>query len=171
MVDNYKTGDKFILETSKASSNYHSVKGSDNFVVNNRFLSYLEPLDMTVEETWEIALKLFEYSDDLWEIFGFNEANQYMSIYYVLDNFTPQHVKNKIEEYEKSKKEIKVGNVVIDVNTNKQYVVTGIREEGDSTQYICMNNVGLTISVKSDILIQTDKHINIESILDQIEDK
>ena len=118
-------------------------------------------------KTWGIAKKLFEYSGELYEIFGFNEMNQYMSINYVLNNFTPQQAKSKIETWEKSK-QIKVGDVVTDTSNNKNYVVTGIKQDDNSTWYALLSEIGLTINTKACTLKKTGRHIDIQSVLEQI---
>lgn len=197
-MSKYKVGDKFVVEIGdiyETTSNLpfedelYKISGFNSLVFNDFGLDKLDKLDSDyitdnftelqddlydsgyvdgMLKTWGIAKELFEYSSELYEIFGFNEMNQYMSINYVLNNFTPQQAKTKIEEWEKSKEEIKVGDVVTDTSNNRNYIVTGIKQDNNSTWYALLSEIGLTINTKACTLKKTGRHIDIQSVLEQI---
>lgn len=118
------------------------------------------PDDMTVEEAWEIAKKIFLYPKDggfnateLEEIFGRTEH---------LWELPPQEVKAKIEAWEAEKK-IKVGDVVKTKESTKAVVIETYR------QYIDVwTESGYVEKWHKDKAIKTGKQINIQGLLEQI---
>lgn len=115
--------------------------------------------DMTAEEAWEIAKKLFsEYKDsELNEIFGKDW------LYPKLMELTPQEIKSKIKAWEAAK-EIKVGDVV---ERDKEYgVVTSLDHEEQFRTVLFRN--GETGVYNQKTLKKTGRHIDIDGLLKQI---
>lgn len=108
----YKFGDEVLVKAKIASE--LNKYGCDYILAELKKGSFLlqeddivQDTDMTAEEAWEIAKKLFaDYSDaELDEIFGKGWS------FPKLMELTPQQAKAKIEEWETAK-EIKVGDEV-----------------------------------------------------------
>ena len=174
----YKVGDKFILEIEavrKGLNPYLYKRGVDceEYFVCEQFLDNLQPLEeaeqaMTAEEAWETAKKIL-FKEELFrpvleEIFG--TRNHFA----IMRDFTPQEAKVKIEAWEKTKYEIKVGDVLQNKRTKNKCVVTNTEilsggalvmwYDGDFGDYD-----------KEEIVEgfeKTGKHINIEPMLAMI---
>lgn len=126
------------------------------------------PATMTAEEAWELAKEIYDFSCDKHEtIFGVSGG-----FYDVIRNFTIQEAKAKLDEWEN--KQIRVGDVVYCFadcdddgwrNNEENYgVVTGIYP---NTYHVLMKN-GDCADFKKDELEKTGKHIDIQSVLEQI---
>lgn len=126
-------------------------------------------------EVWEFVKRLFDYnsntkltSKELKKIFGLASEID------ILRNFTPQEALAKIEAYEKEQKEIKVGDVVYipTVNTEDEKedygVVTNIYAADKTTRYEILMHNGDCMSYYDYEIEKTNKHIDIQSILEQI---
>lgn len=115
--------------------------------------------DMTAEEAWEIAKKLFaDYSNvELDEIFGKGWS------FPKLMELTPQKAKAKIEAWE-AKKEIKVGDEV--GHDGEIGVVTNTDDKAGFFNVLFKN--GKTAAYKSERLKKTGRHIDIDGLLKQI---
>lgn len=134
---------------------------------------YVDGKEKGMDEAWETAKKIIlsedveHYSyEELEEIFG--DVQRYgVPGYEVFRTLTPQEAKAKIEEWEETKK-IRVGDVVTDTSNNRNYIVTGIKQDNNSTWYALLSEIGLTINTKACTLKKTGRHIDIQSILEQI---
>lgn len=140
------------LENYRFEINNVCFHGTENTIV--------EP-GMTAEEAWEISKKLFaDFADhELDEIFGKGWS------YPKLMELSPQEAKAKIEEWES--KQIQVGDVCKMMECS--CVVTQVDEI--DKQYVVIWDDGNTDKVKFDNplkLHKTGKHIDIQSVLDQI---
>lgn len=95
------------------------------------------------------AKRLYGYNGELWEIF---------------DNFTPQEVLLKLEEYEKEQNEIKVGDVI--EYDGIQAIVMDI----DAVDNVALftENACIESWLPQCTCKKTGKHIDISSILQQI---
>ena len=116
--------------------------------------------EMTADEAWEIAKKLFaDYSNiELDEIFGKGWS------FPKLMELTPQQAKAKIESWE-AEKDIKVGDVVNvcgDIG-----VVTSFGTDGDSIHVIYSDGIVNSYRKDKDIK-KTGSHIDIDWFLKQI---
>lgn len=123
--------------------------------------------DMTAEEAWEIAKKLFsEYKDsELNEIFGKDW------LYPKLMELTPQEIKAKIEAWEAAK-EIKVGDeVAIKRNPNNddyKFFVTYINNKSNEISGLSGFDGGVFFGRDINLYQKTGRHIDIEGLLKQI---
>lgn len=123
--------------------------------------------DMTAEEAWEIAKKLFtEYSDtELDEIFGKEWSFQ------KLMKLTPRETKDKIEDW-KAKKEIKVGDEVVPKsdpdNDEYKFFVTYINKERGKISGFSGFDGGTFHERETERYQKTGRHIDIDGLLKQI---
>ena len=156
---------KEIEEFPDSLTNYKFEKSSLYFWGTENTI--VEP-GMTAEEAWEISKKLFaDFADhELDEIFGKGWS------YPKLMELSPSEAKAKIDGWES--KRIHVGDVVYCFadcdddgwrnNEENCGVVTGIYP---NTYHVLMKN-GDCADFKKDELEKTGKHIDIQSVLDQI---
>lgn len=157
----YKIGDEVLVKARiiSGSRKYFGVE-----VEGERFDVYEDNIvpvpDMTAEEAWEIAKKLFaDYSNaELDEIFGKGWS------FPKLMELTPQQAKAKIEAWE-AEKEIKVGDEV-DVCGDKG-VVTSFGTDGNSIHVLYLDGIVNSYRKDKDIK-KTGRHIDIYGILQQI---
>lgn len=114
-------------------------------------------------EVWELAKKLYEMKiEQLQEVFGAFETELE-----VMNYLTPQEALAKLEVYEKEQNEIKVGDVV-----------TVCGEKGIVVGYLCgleeyevwMDGYGRPQRICKNEIKKTGKHIDIQSILEQIKE-
>lgn len=112
-------------------------------------------------EAWELARKLENLDlGSLLEIF--KECNCYKKIY----NYTYQETAKKVEEWEKTKEEIKVGDVLEYIyDSNVKCIVTNIYP--DNRAYLVFDD-GTTGMNELDNFKKTERHINIDNFLKQI---
>lgn len=126
--------------------------------IQNTEKTYNEGLEDGRNEVWELAKKLVLLDSSIgWEIFGTCRVLE------VLENFTPQEALAKLEAYEKEQAEIKVGDVV---------------EHTDNSKAVVLSIDGKVLRVLTDLhnaenwhinnVIKTGKHIDIQSVLEQI---
>lgn len=172
-MSKYKAGDKFVLEIGQkihnAGSGQYVIRNSDNSITTGKMLSYLERLDMTANEAWELAKKLVYkehmggFSDEeMFDIFGYQTVKE------IFDYFTPQQAKAKIEAWEKSKEEIKVGDVCrCEINKNVYFAVCVKRK--DDQGIFLYDDASCSDRMESlDDWTKTNRHIDIQSVLEQI---
>lgn len=123
--------------------------------------------DMTAEEAWEIAKKLFtEYSDtELDEIFGKEWSFQ------KLMKLTPRETKDKIEDW-KAKKEIKVGDEVVPKNYphNDECKFFVTRIDNDELSGWSGYDGDVFLRVDAELYQKTGRHIDIDGLLKQIKE-
>lgn len=120
--------------------------------------------DMTAEEAWEIAKKLFAgYSDtELDEIFGKGWS------YCKLMEFTPYEAKAKIEAWEQEKK-IRVGDEVEITYSGNKFFVSQIDSDNQGFLYNGFDkNFGIYHDWARNQLKKTGRHIDFDKILEQI---
>lgn len=116
------------------------------------------PAPMTAEEAWEISKKLFsDFSEtELDEIFGKGWS------YPKLMELSPYEAKAKVDEWER--KQIRVGDVVWNPNFGKA-VVLQVR---GSVSDLWTQDGEVRIGWKLIALTKADRHIDIQSVLEQI---
>ena len=168
----YKVGDEVlvkvrIVEDSEFGCGLRTHGGI--VFMENKYRVFPVP-DMTTEEAWEIAKKLFvDYSNvELDEIFGKGWS------FPKLMELTPQEAKAKIEAWETAK-EIKVGDEVAlksDQNNNECKFVVTIKDDEDgiiSGFSVFDEDVFSGRDIK--LYQKTGRHIDIEGLLKQIGEK
>lgn len=188
-MSKYKVGDKFVVEIKEVmheddicyrtgmrgngkyldAEQLDELKKLDSDYINDNFGELQdEAYDAGMREAWGLALSLryMDYDDKL-QVFGLEHDGKDKWVE-IMEKFTPQEAKAKIEAWEKSKEEIKVGDVVTATSNNKNYVVTGIKQDNNSTWYVLLSGKGLTINTKDCILTKTGRYIDIQSMLEQI---
>ena len=154
----YKVGDE-VLVKAKIIAGVRRYFGVE--IEGNRFdvceTNIITAPDMTAEEAWEIAKKLFaDYSNiELDEIFGKGWS------FPKLMELTPQEAKAKIEAWE-AEKEIKVGDFV--EFEDEIFCVTSLVGE-----YCCGIDVnGYVYSANKKDTKKTGRSIDIERLLKQV---
>ena len=118
-----------------------------------------------LNDAWELAKKIaMEKSNggfdsyEIVKIFGFNDMDA------IFMSYTPQEALAKLEAYEKEQAEIKVGDVVTIID--KPVVVTRVSE--DKTKVDGFGIGGFAMTYKYDDCKKTGKHIDVQSVLQQI---
>ena len=166
-MSKYKVGDKFMLEIERVTENDdwpYEIKGRNERYSDSYFESY-EKVDMSAEEAWEVAKKLFaDYSNrELDEIFGDGWS------YSKLMEFTAQQAKANIEAWEKLK-EIQTGDVVQHID-NPDIKILVTRRYKDGT-YNGIDGSGATFSgMSKGKWKKTGLHYDIESILKKFKEE
>lgn len=166
---NYKVGDEVLVKAKIAgcaSSERCMIKVDRTELFVNGEDVFPVP-DMTDDEAWEIAKKLFaDYSNvELDEIFGKGWS------FPKLMELTPQQAKAKIGAWE-AEKEIKVGDVVrvtlgkLDEGETDTALITWVHEN-NWYDLIMKNGLGWTY-VNGERIKKTGRHIDIDGILKQI---
>ena len=124
--------------------------------------------DRGLNDAWELMMKIFEMSPQMRkEIFGTDFCHT------LLCSHTPQELLEKLKTNEKEQRKIKVGDVVYvpTVNTENEKedygVVTNIYYDKKTRYEVLMRN-GDCMSYYDCEITKTDKHIDIQSILEQI---
>lgn len=163
----YKVGDKFLQEievgriVEHAPCPYKMLPDCGGW--SEAALNELRrPDDMTAEEAWEIAKKLFAdfKNHELDEIFGKDWS------YLKLMNLSPRQAKAKIEAWE-AEKEIEVGDIVHFIDKPEIKVMITVKHE--SGYYNGINAGGSTYSgMNGKYWKKTGRHIDIQSLLKQI---
>ena len=133
-------------------------------------VEYNQAFNQGAEAAWELAKKIILndkgcYSgEELKEIFGYAYSQT------LIRNYTYTKAATKVEEWEKAKEEIKVGDVVESNNGNGERIAVidawpsfdGLHFEGISS------NGTLTIDASAKYYTKTGRHIDIGSFLKQI---
>ena len=124
--------------------------------------AYNKGLEDGRNEVWELAKKLWhndaKTNDDIYGIEYFID---------IANDYTPQEALAKLEAYEKEQNEMKVGNVV-----------TVCGEKGIVVGYLCgleeyevwMDGYGRPQRICKNEIKKTGKHIDIQSLLEQIKE-
>ena len=116
-------------------------------------------MSMTAEEVWELAKKLYEFTcDELETIFGVKYG-----FHDLISKYTTQEAKAKLDEWES--KQIHVGDVVS--HQGLKGVVTRV-EQGFVQVLTSFGTTPHYDDAAIKRLIKTGKHIDIQSVLDQI---
>ena len=115
-------------------------------------------------EAWELARKIFDMeTNDIEDIFITEDA---WNLGTVLNNYTYQEAAAKVDEWEKAKEEIKVGDVLEDMASSKvKCVVTNIYP--GNMAYLVFND-GSAGMHELENMKKTGRHIDIDSFLKQI---
>ena len=191
-MSKYNKGDKFVIEIDEVFRNdaddiiheeeLYRIRGFKSLVFDDYGLDKLhqaitpaedglvdmakvtEAYNKGLEDAWELAKKIVVDCKDMTgkefqDIFGYY-------LHEVFVNYTPQEALAKLEAYEKEQAEIKVGDVV-QVKNGYEFLVTHISKE--KTHYFGITTTGDTYtSVHISELTNTGKHIDIQSVLQQI---
>lgn len=113
-------------------------------------------------EAWELARKCMLMTDREREaIFG----SGHNALYGVLTYFDYKHAASKVEEWEKAKEEIKVGDV-FEFTTGNKAVVMKVYEDGEVTLFFLDGGCGIYKPDES--CHKTGRHIDIDGFLKQI---
>ena len=179
-MSKYEKGDKFIIEIEGQIGNLYKIKGFNALVFDNNGLDRLGQMVQGVdvfsyqkgaEDAWKLARKIeTEYTvEELIEMFG----NPAVAVN-VLGNCAYSIAAARVEEWEKERGEIRVGDVYyaesiagekiyITVTRVGEYFVYYVRENGEaaSTHIIDFK----------DNFTKTGRHIDIESLLAEIQDE
>lgn len=156
----YKIGDEVLVKAKIINSTrrYFGVEVEDNrFDVCEDDI--VPATDMTPEEAWETAGKIYEEIDinDICDIFGTSKIER------IMKENAPQQAKSKIEAWE-AEKDIKVGDVVI--NCGESCIVTN--KSRDDGFYDVLFEDGTTGAYQRSSLKKTSRYIDIGGLLKQI---
>ena len=128
--------------------------------------AYNKGLEDGRNEVWELAKKIDFFDEkERAKIFG------YLTSEYIKERYTVQEALAKLEAYEKEQNEIKVGDVVRANNyPNYEFVVCYIHisEIGGYATYGGITEKGTWFA--NDDVKKTGKHIDIQSVLEQIKE-
>ena len=171
----YKVGDDVMVKakiTSVFGAAYTADCSCGNFYLKNEDILH-EP-QMTAEEAWEIARRICTSDYDGYDnVFSRNDLNEIFGnpdYSKIMNSFTPQEAKAKIEAWE-TEKEIKVGDIVRPKTTKeREYMVTYI-SESRKLAGVCLQTgevIPEAFEVSADSVVKTGRHIDIEGILKQI---
>lgn len=162
--------DRVLAEIREAIELNRTVKQKNNDALSHAeyLLKRGDEYNRGLNNAWELAKKVGKYDGfKLREIFGLSEClddfEEGESPYSEVMKMTPQEALAKLEVYEKSKDEIKVGDIVFNDSTMEEGVVTYIKDDVVFMLYSdgsCGNTDGT--------LSKTGKHIDISSLLEEI---
>ncbi len=162
--------EELIKEIDKATRVMHETRKIVNEALcharNIKSEETQEAYNKGLEDAWELAKKLWlptSYggmdSEEVMKIFGCD--------YYAISKlYTPQEALAKLEAYEKSK-EINVGDVVESINTGRIGIITKVEENGKYVMFVD----GMSGMLAHDDIKKTNKHIDINSVLEQLRGK
>lgn len=180
----YKVGDKFVIEI-KEIDDFKNHMVLENIAVEIDMLDKLDRLDSDyvneyfgelqeeayssgLEDAWKLATRIASAekegglsSNTCFELFNTPLGGK------ILRENTYQEVLAKLEAYEKENAEIKRGNVIYSKTYNRELIVTCIDTEHKGVYGI--NSEGHTQWEDFSNLTKTDKHVDIENVLNQIE--
>lgn len=122
-----------------------------------------EAYNKGLEDIWKLLDKTESMSDDeYYDCFG-------ESVYDGITKLTPQEALAKLEAYEKEQAEIKVGDVVKCEILRNEAVVTRLDTRNDGYITVIFED-GSGGVVRKDEYKKTGKHIDIQSLLEQIKE-
>ena len=162
--------DRVLAEIREAIELNRTVKQKNNDALSHAeyLLKREDEYNRGLNDAWELAKKIVLSESD-----GGMSVKDFYSIFDktmgdedVLKKFTPQEALAKLESYEQSKKEIKVGDVVFNDDTMETGVVT-LYENGDA---FMLYNDGSCGKARGN-LTKTGKHIDISALLEEIEEE
>lgn len=162
---NYKVGDEVLVKAKIINSTrrYFGVEIEDNrFDVCEDDI--IPAPDMTAEEAWKLAIKLryMDFEDKI-ELFNLDPSPSREAWLEIMENMSPESVRDKIEEWE-AEKEIKVGDVII--RCGESCIVTN--KSRDDGFYDVLFEDGTTGAYQRSSLKKTGRHIDIDGLLKQI---
>lgn len=121
-----------------------------------------------MNDAWDLARRLFLSACDGIENAltdrDLNEIFETINVAYIVNRYTPQEVKSKIEAWEKANQEIKVGDVVMDTENDVFVVLRKL----DDFVYALLNTKGQHKYLDVKYLTKTGRTIDIASVLEQI---
>ena len=170
----HKLGETVLVQGNIIDMDYElqrytvNIAGKRTAQFTDRELFELPKQDKTYEQglhdAWELARKLYEMKlEKLQEVFGGFETELE-----VIQHLTPQEALAKLKAYEEES-EIKVGDVV----SNGTHVLLCVKEDYGYGYFYFLDKDGSHIfltkeNLKKSKFTKTGKHINIESLLEQI---
>lgn len=173
----YKVGDEVLVKakiTSVFDKTYTANCSCGNFYISDEDLNECDK-DMNAEEAWEIARRICTSDYDGYDnVFSRNDLNEIFGnpdYSKIMNSFTPQEAKAKIEAWE-AEKEIKVGDEVAlksDPNNNECKFVVTIKDDEDGI-ISGFSVFGGDVFSERDIerYQKTGRHIDIDVVLKQI---
>ena len=192
-MSKYSVGDKFVIEIGEVftgdfsvkENTLYRVKGFRSLVFDKTGLDNLERLDgdyvnenfgelqdesyvAGLNDAWDLAKKIIldEFNGGMSVKDFYNIFDKTMGDEDVLKKFTPKEVLAKLEAYEKSKDEIKVGDVVA---TDNEFQGIGVVTHLENNWANLVHNDGLfSTGVPTDTLTKTGKRIDIPAMLEEI---
>ena len=174
----YHKGDKFIVEIKEVINSDNGTlyrsdfktltfddNGLDKLQKCETELSwdecYNEGLENGRNEVWELIRKIFTTDcATLQKVFGHSDEGTIIMLN------EPQKALEKLEAYEKEQNEIKVGDVI--VIDDEQILVTNITKGKPNTTIDGIREDGEVLCYSAKQFTKTGKHIDIQSILQQI---
>ena len=147
----------FISSTHEDEDEYQVSTDKNQAWYRANEIELVEP-DMTAEEAWELARKMVHMTDsDFDDCFGEVHREDAFFTHY------PQGARDKIRAWEENA--IKVGDVV----KHEDEKMIGVVMDCESDEYVfLLTDNGCIEEWKRKLLTKTGKHIDIQSILDQI---
>lgn len=172
-------GDKFIIEIDKVfeqdGEKLYRAKGFKSLVFDENGIKKLIPFEEFTKVEMEAARNAGK--EDVWELANFVEDRKYdikkifdvpdsafLAVAWILEQ-NVHDVLDKYHEWKKKSKEIMIGDVVIN-----KYGYKGVVTRKGDTWLEGLTIEGIKFSCQKDNCTKTGKHIDIESILQQIED-
>lgn len=161
----YKIGDDVLVKAKviTGARKYFGVEVEDNrFDVCED--NVVPVPDMTAEEAWKLAIKLryMDFEDKI-ELFNLDPSSSREAWLEIMENMSPESVRDKIETWE-AEKEIKVGDVVI--RCGESCIVTN--KSRDDGFYDVLFEDGTTGAYQRSSLKKTGRHIDIDGLLNHI---
>lgn len=162
-----KTSKEIIKEIDEAIADFRGARAKVNEALTHARTALnkgddTEAYNKGLEAAWKLAKVIGDYT---WqkndEIFGC--TNPWM----VLRDYTPQEALEKIEAYEKEQAEVKVGDVVKVEAERCPFVVIAIYGN-DVWCYRMAVGLRPLQNLTMDMIKKTGKHIDIQSVLEQI---
>lgn len=162
----YKIGDDVLVKAKviTGARKYFGVEVEDNrFDVCED--NVVPVPDMTAEEAWKLAIKLryMDFEDKI-ELFNLDPSSSREAWLEIMENMSPESVRDKIEAW-KAEKEIKVGDVV-DICGDKG-IVTSFGTDGDMIHVLYLDGIVNSYRKGKDIK-KTGRHIDIDGLLNHI---
>lgn len=128
---------------------------------------YAEAYNKGLNDAWELAKKIVsnpgEGGFSVKELINIFETSLMKNVF---NEYSAQEAIEIIEAYEKEQAEIKVGDVVENINTGEA-IVLEMRKDG-LLNIITLTNGEVRIGWHQDVFKKTGKHIDIQSVLQQI---
>lgn len=167
----HKVGNEVLVKVQIVEDGVfgYGLKTPDGILFNAKRDSVIPVPDMTAEEAWKLAIKLryLDFEDKV-ELFNLDPDPSREAWLEIMENMSPESVRDKIEEWE-AKKHINVGDVVIETSdAGSEYigVVTQITSAQNSVCIVYTDgSTNITLAKK---LKKTGRHIDIAGILKQI---
>lgn len=161
----YKIGDDVLVKAKviTGARKYFGVEVEDNrFDVCED--NVVPVPDMTAEEAWKLAIKLryMDFEDKI-ELFNLDPSPSREAWLEIMENMSPESVRDKIERWE-AEKNINVGDVVI--RCGESCIVTN--KQRDDGFYNVLFEDGTTGAYQRSSLKKTGRHIDIDGLLNHI---